>query len=256
MSRNPLLDRRSLPPFGEIATEHVEPAVTQQLEANRSVIRGLLAAPSHSFASLVEPMERLQHSLNRTWSPVSHLNGVMNNPPLRAAYTACLSRISEYQTELGQNETLYRHYAAIAERERDALDASQRQLLQNALRDFRLAGVGLEPARKARFKELMRELARDQAKFEENVLDSANSFSRAITDAALLEGLPEVVVARARATARERGFDGWLLTLDQPTNVAVLTHARTVDCGANSTRRGRRAPPTADRPPAAGTIPR
>jgi oligopeptidase A len=72
----------------------------------------------------------------------------------------------------------------------------------------------------------MQRLAREQAKFEENVLDSAGAWTRAVTDATELAGLPQAVVARAAAMAREQSANGWLLTLDQPTLQAVLTHAQ------------------------------
>jgi oligopeptidase A len=222
---NPLLAHDGLPAFAAIRPEHVEPAVREQLARNRSRLQALLANGAQSFATLVEPLERLQHALNRTWSPVGHLNGVMNNEPLRSAYTTCLPLISEYQTELGQNESLYRSYAAIAQDEAATLDGAQRKLLENALRDFRLAGVALDAERKARFKELMQTLARLQAKFEENVLDCAAAWTQHITDVAQLAGLPEGVIARARELAAERQLEGWLLPLDQPTYMAVLTHA-------------------------------
>ncbi len=222
---NPLLDHSGLPAFPAIRPEHVETAVREQLKSNRETLQSVLASGERSFAGLVEPLERMQHSLSRTWSPVSHLNAVMNNEALRTAYTQCLPLISEYQTELGQNEALYRAYEEIARRDEPKLDSAQRKLLDNALRDFRLAGVALDAQHKARFKDLMQTLARLQAKFEENVLDSAVAWSRHILDAGLLEGLPEGVIARARETAASRNLEGWLLTLDQPTYLAVMTHA-------------------------------
>jgi oligopeptidase A len=225
---NPLLAHDRLPAFASIRPEHVEPAVRSQLDANRKALAEILASGAPTFAGIVEPVERLQHELNRTWSPVSHLNAVMNNEALRTAYTACLPLISEYQTELGQNETLYRAYEGIAQGEAATLDGAQRKLLDNALRDFRLAGVGLDAGRKARYKELMQTLAQLQAKFEENVLDSATAWSRHFTDLARLDGLPEGVIARARELAAARNLDGWVLTLDQPTYLAVLTHATDV----------------------------
>jgi oligopeptidase A len=228
---NPLLDHdaEALPAFDRIRAEHVEPALERQLELNRARLRELLARDQHTFATLVEPIERMQHALNRTWSPVSHLNAVMNSEALRSAYNACLPRLSEYNTELAQNEVLYRHYERIAEQEAASLDAAQRRLLENALRDFRLAGVGLDATRKARFKKLMQQLARDQARFEENVLDCANAWSLTLADDAGLAGLPQAVLDRARATAQERSIDGYVLTLDQPTYVAVMTHAHSRD---------------------------
>ena len=222
---NPLLNTDGLPRFGEIRPEHVEPAIRHQLAVNRTQLKELLASGATSFGALVEPVEAMQHRLQCTWSPASHLNGVANSPELRAAYNTCLPVISEYQTELGQNEALYRAYGEILERDGASLDATQRKLIDNALRDFRLAGVALDAERQLRFRTLMQQLAREQARFEENVLDCANAWSKTIADAEQLRGLPAAVVARARVMAQDKGIDGWLLTLDQPTYLAVLTHA-------------------------------
>ena len=108
---NPLLGRDSLPQFARIRAEHVEPAVRELLAANRARIGELaalaaLAAPT--FATVVEPLEELHHGIARTWSPVSHLNAVLNSEALRAAYNACLPLLSAYQTDLAQSEPLYR----------------------------------------------------------------------------------------------------------------------------------------------------
>jgi oligopeptidase A len=222
---NPLLNTDGLPRFGAIRPEHVEPAIRHQLAANRAQLKELVTSGAAGFSALVEPVEAMQHRLQCTWSPASHLNAVANSPELRAAYNACLPLISEYQTELGQNEALYRAYAAILERDGQTLDTTQRKLIDNALRDFRLAGVALDAERQLRFRTLMQQLAREQARFEENVLDCANAWSKTVTDAEVLRGLPAAVVARARAMAQDKGIAGWLLTLDQPTYLAVLTHA-------------------------------
>ena len=222
---NPLLADEGLPAFDVLGPGDAEPALRARLEDNRRRLRELLAAEDPTFARLIEPIETMQHRLNRTWSPVSHLNAVKNSEPLRQAYNACLPLISEYQTELGQNEALQRAYQLILDHEGDALDAEQRKLLENALRDFRLAGVALDRTRKDQFKELMQKLASEQARFEEHVLDSAAAWSRIVTDSSVLAGLPQGVIERAAAMARERSTEGWLLTLDQPTLQAVLMHA-------------------------------
>ncbi len=223
---NPLLADEGLPAFDVLGPGDAEPALRARLEDNRRRLGELLAIEEPTFDRLIEPFETIQHRLNRTWSPVSHLNAVKNSEALRGAYNACLPLISEYQTELGQNETLQRAYQGILDREAGALDAEQRKLLENALRDFRLAGVALDRPRKERFKDLMQKLASEQSRFEEHVLDSAAAWSRTVTDANLLAGLPQAVIARAAALAKERSTGGWLLTLDQPTLQAVLTHAQ------------------------------
>ncbi|HEY1282842.1 MAG TPA: M3 family metallopeptidase, partial [Steroidobacteraceae bacterium] len=222
---NPLLAPTPLPAFTAIRPEHVEPAVREVLAASRARIDELSAVDQPTFARVVEPLEELHHRISRVWSPVSHLNAVLNSEPLRASYNACLPLLSAYQTDLAQSEPLYRAYEGISKREGPALGPVERRLVEHALRDFRLAGVGLDPERKRRFKAVMLELTQLQAKFEENVLDATNAWSHHITEAAQLAGLNEIIVEQARRRAEEKGLDGWLLSLDQPTYVAVVTDA-------------------------------
>ncbi len=223
--QNPLLAHEPLPPFARIKPEHVEPGVRELLERNRARLGELAALESPTFATLVEPLEELQHQVSRTWSPVSHLNAVLNSEALRSGYNACLPLISAYQTDLAQSEPLYRAYHQISEQEGEALGCEERQVIEHALRDFRLAGVGLDRARKDRFKAVMLELTQLQAKFEENVLDATNGWNHHVTDESQLRGLNSTLVEQARQRAQDKGLAGWVLTLDQPTYVAVVTDA-------------------------------
>ena len=222
---NPLLGQEPLPQFLKIRPEHVEPAVRELLSENRARIEELATVPQPTFASVVEPLEELQHRISRTWSPVSHLNAVLNSDALRAGYNACLPLLSAYQTDLAQSEPLFRAYRTVAEQEGAALAPVQRQLLEHRVRDFRLAGVGLSPQRKESFKTAMLELTQLQAKFEENVLDATNHWNWHVRESAELTGLNEMLIEQARRRAAERGLPGWVLSLDQPTYVAVVTDA-------------------------------
>jgi oligopeptidase A len=222
---NPLLSGQALPPFAEILPEHVEPALQEVLGENRARIAQLATLAAPTFATLVEPLEELQHRLTRTWSPVSHLNAVLNSEALRTSYNACLPLLSAYQTDLAQSEPLFSAYRAIAEREGAVLGAVERRVLEHAVRDFRLAGVGLPAERKQQFKTAMLELAQLQARFEEHVLDATNAWTRHVEDAAELAGLNDMLIEQARRRAQEQGLAGWLLSLDQPTYVSVLTDA-------------------------------
>ena len=221
---NPLLDQPGLPAFTRILPEHVEPALDARLAACRAEIArltGEVAVPT--WETFVEPLEEMDDRLNRTWSPVGHLNAVMNSEALRAAYNACLPKLSDYGTEVGQNEDLFRGYHAVAAQEH--LDATQRKLLENALRDFHLSGVDLPKDRKARYKAISQELSQLTAKYSENLLDATNAWSTLITDQTRLAGLPESALGLARQCAQQRGQDGWLLTLDMPSYIPVMTYA-------------------------------
>ena len=162
---NPLLAEGGLPDYRAIRAEHAEPAVRAVIEENRARLAALLAAEP-GFATLVEPVEELQHRLNRVFAPISHLNAVVNSEELRSAHNACLPLIAEYQTEVGQNERLAKAYETLRAREAATLPPAAVKLLDYALREFRLAGVGLAPEVQARFKTLMQERARLQSRFE------------------------------------------------------------------------------------------
>ncbi len=224
---NPLLEMEGLPPFRHILPEHVEPAIDTVLARNRTRLEALLAQDGpYSWQNLVQPLEEMEDRLERVWSPVSHMNAVVNSEPLREAYNACLPKLSEYATEMGQNRRLYRAFRNIAESEDFArLEPAQQKVIDNALRDFRLAGVDLPPEKQQRYREIQQRLARLTSKFEENLLDATQAWTKHITDERRLAGLPESARAQARQAAAQRDLEGWLFTLEFPSYYAVMTYA-------------------------------
>jgi oligopeptidase A len=222
---NPLLARDGLPDFAAIRAAHVEPAVKDIVGRHRATLASLVSQPAPSFASLIEPFEDANHALARVWNAVQHLNSVLDGEGFREAYNTCRVMLADYHAEVGQNEALHRACEQVQREEGAALSSPQRQLLDNLLRDFRLAGVALPAGKKRRFRELMQQLATTQSKFDENVLDATQAWTRHVEDESALAGVPAGAVARAAAAARDRGLDGWLITLDEPNYVAVLSHA-------------------------------
>jgi len=223
---NPLLDTSSLPRFGDIAPEHVMPALTQLIANNRQRLDVLLADTSApDFNSLVAQLEDMEHELSRVWSPVSHLQGVLESHEWRDVYNEALPLLTEYGTELSQNVRLQQAYVRVKEGLPAEGVCAQRSTVEHALREFHLAGVDLEESDKTRFRDIMRELVATQANFEHNVQDAADAWLLHIDQGADLAGLPDHTMLRAASEAEKRGRDGWVLTLDYPTYDAVMTHA-------------------------------
>ncbi|MCB1789965.1 MAG: oligopeptidase A [Gammaproteobacteria bacterium] len=222
---NPLLEQTGLPAFSAIKPDHVEPAIDTLLAENRSRIAELIEnTPDPDWDTFVEPIEKWEDRLGRVWSPVSHMNSVVNSEALRAAYNACLPKLSDYGTEMGQNERLYAAYKAVAAKT-TALDDGQRKVLDNALRDFHLSGVDLPADKKQRFKEISQELSSLTSKYSENVLDATHAWTKQIDDVDALAGMPPSAIDLARQNAEQHERDGWLLTLDYPSFYPVLTYA-------------------------------
>ena len=224
---NPLLDFTGLPRFASIEAGHALPAMEWLLADNRARIEELLArGGEHGWETLVQPLEELSHRLSRAWSPVAHLNAVVNNPELRDAYNACLPLLSAYMTELGQDERLYRAYRSIRDGAGfEMLAGPQRKLIEHALRDFRLSGIALGEQDRARYREIVSELAVLTSRFEQNLLDATNGWTRLVTEPERLAGLPDTVRAMAAQAAAQRDLQGWLFTLEFPSYLAVMTHA-------------------------------
>lgn len=227
LSANPLLDLTGLPHFSAIRAEHVEPAVDAVLTTNRATIERLLVEVREpSWDSFVQPIEDMDERLSRLWSPVSHLNSVMNSDALRAAYNNCLPKLSAYATDIKQDERLYRAYKAVAARpDFEGLTAAQKKIIENILRDFHLSGAELNEADKKRFKEIEQLLSTLQSKFEENVLDATNAWELFITDEQELSGLPESARAAARQAAERDSKSGWKFTLHMPSFLPVMMYA-------------------------------
>lgn len=213
--------------FSQIKPEHIVPAIDQLLaEARSSVEQHLQATQHYTWKNLIEPLEDVDDKLNKAWSPVSHMNSVVNSDELRDAYNACLPKLSAYSTEMGQNEALFKAYRFIADSEEFAtLDIAQQKIIRNALRDFKLSGIDLDNEKKQRYKDISQELSALASNYEENLLDSTNAWSKLIRDEQDLAGLPESALAQAKQTAESHNESGWMITLQFPSYISVMTYA-------------------------------
>ncbi|MDG9923488.1 MULTISPECIES: oligopeptidase A [unclassified Pseudomonas] len=225
---NPLLQDFDLPPYSLIKPEHVEPAVDQILADSRAAIAELLKTQQSnpSWDGLVLALDELNARLGGAWSPVSHLNAVCNNAELRTAYEACLPKLSEYWTEMGQNKPLFEAYAALAKSPAaEGLDVAQKTILEHALRDFRLSGIDLPAEQQKRYGEIQMKLSELGSKFSNQLLDATQAWTKHITDEAALAGLTDSAKAQMAQAAQAKELDGWLITLEFPSYYAVMTYA-------------------------------
>jgi oligopeptidase A len=221
---NPLLDFSGLPRFAEIESGHVAPAIDELLAQGRAAVAAVTdAAPT--WEAFVAPLEDANERIGRAWGQVSHLHAVMDSPALREAYNANLQKITQYWTELGQNEALFGKYKALhASAEFSSLNSARKKIVENAVRDFRLSGAELAADKKARFAAIQEELAKLSAKFSENVLDATNAFS-IIVEETRTKGIPEDVLHAAREAAQKDGKEGFKFSLHMPSYMPVMQYA-------------------------------
>lgn len=229
MSRNPLLESHELPPFADIRADHVVPAVDTLLDESREAIDRLAqqsATTPPTWENFAAPLEAVNDRLSQAWSPVSHLNGTMNTPELRDAYQACLEKLSAFGTWVGQHEGLFKGWQALKESESwPTLTAAQQRTVDNALRDFRLAGVDLPADKKVRYGEIQSRLSTLSNQFSNNVLDATQAWHKDIQDREALAGVPESALETLKALADAKGVEGYRITLDFPSFFPIVSYA-------------------------------
>ncbi|RXE85647.1 oligopeptidase A [Pseudoalteromonas sp. A757] len=223
---NPLIGLEGLPPFSKIKPEHIVEALKSAIAHCRETIDSVLAQSNYTWDNFVLPLEEADDKLSRMWSPVSHMHSVVNSEALRKAYDECLPLISEYSTYVGQHQGLYEAYKAVKESvEFGNLTVAQQTSVDNALRDFQLSGIALEPANQKRYGEIVARLSELASKFGNNVMDATQAWQKHVTDESELSGLPESALALAAHTAEAKGLEGWVFTLDIPSYLPVMTYA-------------------------------
>lgn len=221
-----LSDPTILPAFSRIAPDSIAETLTGAISEHERLVSRLTASPPVDFASAWMPLERADNAIEALWSAVGHLHSVADTPEIRTAYSLGQAQLVGHSMTTLQNRDLY----AVLERlagsaEFKTLSDADRVAVEHALRDFRQAGVALEPEARARFATITTELSRLSTDFSSAVLDATDAWSEHVSDASLLAGLSGADKAMLADAARQRGLEGWLVTLQAPSSAAILTFA-------------------------------
>lgn len=237
MENNPLLNWDDLPPFDQIETHHIEPGIRAMLEDCEQAVAQLEKAAPSTWRELMDPLERIEDDLGRTWGIVSHLHGVKNSPELREVYDPLLAEVVKFSNRFGQSKPLYQAYCALRDSEEaQDFDPAQQRILESAIREAELNGVGLDDEDRDRYNEISQRLAELSTKFSNNVLDATKAFKVELTEPDEIEGLPDTLIELAADTARQEGHDKataeegpWVLTLDYPSFMPFMQHSKRRD---------------------------
>ncbi len=230
---NPLLEVHTLPPFNRIKADDVVPAITALIdEARQGLQEQLSENDTFTWETLAEPIEAREDKIGQAWSPVSHLNGVLNSDELREAYEAAESLLTNYYTEVGQNRDLYKAYEALQSSSQfESLSQPQKKTVLNAVRNFKLSGVALEGEAKASFKQIKSDLSRLTTTFSNNVLDATNGWHYHLEEkegedlSEALSGLPDFIIEGAKKAAEDKAVSGYVFTLDLPVYFTIMSQS-------------------------------
>jgi oligopeptidase A len=230
---NPLLIGKGLPPFEAIKPEYVVPGMTQLLAELDEELATLEAKVTPTWSGLVEPLDHLRDRFSWSWGVLGHLMGVKNSPELREAYETVQPQVVQFSNKLSQSQPIYKAFKALREgNEWSSLEPAQQRIVEAAIRDAELSGVGLEGEKRERFNAIQLELAELSTKFSNNVLDATKAFSMTLTSKEEVDGLPPSLLSLAAQAARAAGEEGataengpWRITLDFPSYFPFMQHS-------------------------------
>ena len=230
---NPLLKGSGLPPFGEMKAEHVVPAFNQLLAELDEELATIEAHVEPTWSGLVEPLEKLTQRLNWSWGVVNHLMGVKNSPELREAYETVQPLVVQFSNKISQSQPIYNAFKAVRASETWAtLGSAQQRIVEAAIRDAELSGIGLQGEAREHFNAIQMELAELSTKFSNHLLDAIKAFSMTLTTKEEIGGLPPSLLSLAAQSARAAGEENatpengpWRITLDSTSYAPFIQHS-------------------------------
>jgi len=230
---NPLLKGSGLPPFEAIKPEHVVPAMTQLLAEQDEELATIEVKVQPTWSGLVEPLDRLVERLHWSWGIVGHLMGVKNSPQLREAYETVQPNVVQFFNKLNQSQPLYEAFKALcASNNWGSLESAQQRIVEAAIRDAELSGIGLTGEKRDRFNAIQLQLAELSTKFGNHVLDATKAFSLTLRNKDEINGLPPSLTSLAAQAARAAGEENataedgpWRITLDFPSFGPFMQHS-------------------------------
>ena len=106
-SLNPLLHLAGLPKFDEIKPEHVSPALDLLLSDGKQSLEALATSTdAPTWQNFALKLEDMDEKISRAWSQVGHMNSVVNSPELREAYNDNLAKLTDFYSDIAQDERL------------------------------------------------------------------------------------------------------------------------------------------------------
>ncbi len=187
------------------------------LATQRDTIDMITQSNYTSYEDILKPLQDLDEELGLFFTPLSHLNSVMNSEQTQKAYQDSLPLLSKFSSEIAQNEALFAKIEQIQTRNSEA-----KKVVEDEIKGFVLSGVNLPEDKKKRMEAISLELSELGNQFSQNLLDATNDFELIITDKKDIEGLPQSDIDVAKE--EKDGEIVYKFTLQIPSYLAYITY--------------------------------
>ncbi|MFC4555696.1 M3 family metallopeptidase [Georgenia faecalis] len=212
-----------LPDFAAIRTEHFRPAAEAGLRTQRAEWEAIATNPAApDVENTLEALERSGQLLDRVSTVFFTLVSSRGDDELREIEAELAPKMAEHHDALYLDRRIFARLEALADAD---LDDETEWLLRTYTKDFVRAGVRLGDAEQERLRALNSRLTTLETEFSQRVVAGMDAGAVHVTDRAELAGLDDATVAALAQNAADRGRDGYLITLQLPTQQALLAQA-------------------------------
>ncbi|MCQ2187210.1 MAG: M3 family metallopeptidase [Bacteroidales bacterium] len=228
---NPLLTESPLPygapQFDKIENKHYLPAFEQGIKEAKAEIDAIVANQDEpTFENTIVALEESGRTLNNVASIFYNILEADTNDELQKIAETISPMMTEFSMYVSLNEPLFQKVKAVYEKRAELnLEPDQAKLLEDSFKSFAKNGANLSPEDKEKYSKIEEELSLVQLTFGNNVLAATNAYTLNITDEAQLEGLPDFVREQGKASAAEKGVEGWVYDLSYPSYSAFMQYS-------------------------------
>jgi peptidyl-dipeptidase Dcp len=206
------------PPFDKIKHEHYMPALDSAISMAKHEVEAIINNPEEpTFENTIEALDRSGKLLANVSNILFNLNEAETDSVLQQIVIEASPKLTDFSNDINLNPELFKRVKTVWEK-RDSLNLTPEQamLLDKTYKGFVRNGANLSDADKEKFRAISRELSELSVKFNQNVLAETNNYYLHITKEDDLAGLPQSLIDAAAYTAKQKGVEGWVITLEYP----------------------------------------
>lgn len=228
---NPLLEKFNTKytssPFEEIKEEHYLPAFQELIKTSEKEIDDIANnSETPTFGNTIEAMAFSGEQLDRVSNIFFNLNSAETNDEIQKIAQDVSPLLTEFSSKISQNEKLFDRIKSVYD-QKDSLSLNEEQqtLLNETYKGFVRSGALLNEEDKKKLEKINMDLSIKSLQFGQNALASTNAYFKHITDKEELKGIPEAILHQYEEDAKEKGLDGYVITLQYPSYLPAITYA-------------------------------
>ncbi|HAY3561285.1 TPA: M3 family metallopeptidase [Elizabethkingia meningoseptica] len=215
-------------PFDQIKNEDYLPAFQELIKKSETEIEQIASNPeAPTFSNTIEALAYSGEQLDIVSNIFFNLNSAETNDEIQQIAQEVSPLLTEYSSKISQNEQLFNRIKKVYDDKADyILNEEQETLLTETYKGFVRSGALLNEEDKEQLRKINVELSTKQLQFGQNVLAATNSYIKHVTQKEDLAGIPEAILTQYAEEAKERGLDGWAVSLQYPSYVPFMTYAQ------------------------------